>query len=85
MYSSSMKIATSSSNPFPQGDLWTRFHNIKGIIVREFYHARVKELACEIYERSKSFHSPLGLPAFVEVWISKQIDYKLDENGSDLE
>ena len=66
--SSSLKIATSSSKPIPQGDLGTRFHDIKGIIVWGFYHAREKEVAFEIYERSNHFHSaPLGLTAFVEV------------------
>ena len=83
--SSSLIITTSSSKPFPQGGLWTRLHNFKAIMVRGFYHARVKELACKIYERSKRCHSSLGLPAFVEVWISKWIDYKLEENGSNLE
>ena len=73
------------NKPFPQGGLWTRFHDIKCIIVRGFYHARVKGLASEIYERSKCFRSPLGLPAFLEVGISKWTDYKLEENGSDLE
>ena len=28
---------------------------------------------------------PLGLPAFEEVWISERLDYKLEENDSDLE
>ena len=46
---------------------------MKGTIVRGFYYARVKELGCEIYKRSKRFHSPLDLLAFIEVWISKRI------------
>ena len=81
-----MKISntSSSSKPFPQGDLWTRLHDIKGIIVKEFYDGRVKGLTFKICERSKRFHTPLGLPAFVKVWISNRIDYKLEENGSDL-
>ena len=83
--SSSLKIATSSNKPFPQGGPWTRFYDIKGIIKRGFSHARVKGLACEIYECSKHFHFTLGLLAFVEVWISKWIDYKLEENSSGLE
>ena len=83
--SSSLEIATTSSKNFPQGGLQTRFHDIKCNTVLGFYYARVKELTSKIYERSKRFHSPLGLPAFVEAWISKRIDYKLDENGPDLE
>ena len=42
-------------------------------------------LACEIYERSKRFHTLLALLAFIEGWIKKKIDYKVEENGSDLE
>ena len=75
--SSSLTIATSSSKRFPHGALWTRFNDIKGIIVRGFCHARVKGLAYEIYNPSKRF---------AEVLITKRIDYKLEEkNGSDLE
>ena len=28
---------------------------------------------------------PLGLPAFMEVWISKRLDFKLEKNDSDFE
>ena len=47
--SSSLKIATSSNKPFPQGDPWTRFHDIEGVIARGFCDARVKGLEGEIY------------------------------------
>ena len=62
--SSSLKIGTRSSKPFPQGDIGTRFRDFKGIIVRRFYHARVNGLACKIYERSEHFHPPLGVVLF---------------------
>ena len=42
-------------------------HELESVIVRGFYHAKVKRLACEVYKRSRCFHSPLSLPAFVEV------------------
>ena len=32
-----------------------------------------------------SITPPLGLPAFMEEWISKTLGYKLQENNSDLE
>ena len=41
----------------------------------------------ELWDRvsGTSTTAPLGLPMFVEVWISKRLDYKLEENDSDLE